>query len=286
VGAPCGVMDQMASLLGREGKLLALLCQPAEPLAHVDIPASLAVWGIDSGIRHAVSGADYGSVRVGAFMGYRLMERHEENEAQRQEASGKGGAPVRLGAGYLSNVLPSEFEQRFSAALPESLSGAEFLAQFPHGTGDSVTSVDGSAVYAVRQPAKHPVYEHFRVKAFAELLHGEPVAVGPFSRQVELLGELMFQSHQSYSACGLGTSGTDLIVELVRRAGITQGLYGAKITGGGSGGTVAVLGHVGASEAIDEVVAAYEQATGHTPHVFTGSSPGALAFGHLRLRPL
>lgn len=29
VGAPCGVMDQMASALGREGELLALLCRPA-----------------------------------------------------------------------------------------------------------------------------------------------------------------------------------------------------------------------------------------------------------------
>ena len=67
-------MDQMASLLGQQNRLLALLCQPAEPLAYVDIPSSLAVWGVDSGIRHAVSGADYGSVRIGAFMGYRLMD--------------------------------------------------------------------------------------------------------------------------------------------------------------------------------------------------------------------
>ena len=37
--------------------------QPAELLAYVDIPSSLGVWGIDSGIRHAVSGADYGTVR-------------------------------------------------------------------------------------------------------------------------------------------------------------------------------------------------------------------------------
>ena len=39
--------------------------------------------------------------------------------------------------------------------------------------------------YAVRQPTRHPVYEHFRVKAFAELLHGTLVATGPFGRQVE-----------------------------------------------------------------------------------------------------
>ena len=30
VGAPCGIMDQMASALGREGQLLALQCRPAE----------------------------------------------------------------------------------------------------------------------------------------------------------------------------------------------------------------------------------------------------------------
>src|SRR6185436_20897713 len=29
VGAPCGVMDQMASICGEPGRLLALLCQPA-----------------------------------------------------------------------------------------------------------------------------------------------------------------------------------------------------------------------------------------------------------------
>ena len=30
VGAPCGVMDQMASSLGEEGALMAMSCQPAE----------------------------------------------------------------------------------------------------------------------------------------------------------------------------------------------------------------------------------------------------------------
>ena len=52
----------------------------------------------------------------------------------------------------------------------------------------------------------------------------------------------MYQSHESYSACGLNSEGPDLLVKLVRAAGPGQGLYGAKITGGGSGGTVAVLG--------------------------------------------
>ena len=173
------------------------------------------------------------------------------------------------------------------AALPVALSGADFLAQFPAGNGDSVTAVEPATQYAVALPTRHPVYEHFRVKSFAELLHGTPVATGPFGRQVEMLGELMYQSHASYSACGLGSEGTDRLVELVRRAGIKRGLFGAKITGGGSGGTVAVLGHVGSGEAVEEVAARYSRELGHKPHIFTGSSRRALlAFGHLRLRPI
>ena len=73
VGAPCGVMDQMASICGEAGSLMALLCQPAEFQGSVRLPDGLGVWGIDSGIRHAVTGADYGAVRVGAFMGYRIL---------------------------------------------------------------------------------------------------------------------------------------------------------------------------------------------------------------------
>ena len=196
VGAPCGVMDQMASLLGQQHRLLALLCQPAEPLAYVDIPSSLAVWGIDSGIRHAVSGADYGSVRVGAFIGFRMMERlwtldrqaarraDAEDEIDESDAAADGRPDAtaavaagtesdvdtaqpaagrrQLGGGYLANLSPSEFEQHF-ADLPEHTSGADFLAAFPGGTGDAVTTLEPGTSYAVRQPTKHPVYEHFRV---------------------------------------------------------------------------------------------------------------------------
>ena len=38
VGAPCGVMDQMASACGRKGSLMAMTCQPAELQEPVAIP--------------------------------------------------------------------------------------------------------------------------------------------------------------------------------------------------------------------------------------------------------
>ena len=53
-GAPCGIMDQMASVLGEKDRLLALRCDPANVLGTLPLPSTLAVWGLDSGIRHSV----------------------------------------------------------------------------------------------------------------------------------------------------------------------------------------------------------------------------------------
>ena len=94
----------------------------------------------------------------------------------------------------------------------------------------------------------------------------------------------MYESHRGYTALGLNSSGTELIVEMVRREGSAAGLFGAKITGGGSGGTVAVLGSQKSRAAIERVAAHYARETGHQSYIFNGSSPGALAFGHQRLR--
>jgi L-arabinokinase len=142
-----------------------------------------------------------------------------------------------------------------------------------------VTRIEPEREYAVRAPTAHPIREHFRVRTFAELLGGAPT-----ERRLEILGELMAESHASYSDCGLGCRGTDRLVELVREAGPEQGLYGAKITGGGSGGTVAVLGRKGAGAAVASVARAYTAETGRQPVIFSGSSPGAAALGCLQVR--
>jgi len=257
-GAPCGVMDQMTSACGEPDRLLALLCQPAELLGTVGLPEGMAVWGLDSGVRHAVSGASYSSVRAGAFMGLRMLE------------------SPQLGP-YLARLEPSEFEQYYAARLPERIHGSEFLGRYG-AAPDAATRVEPDCDYAVRAPTAHPVYEHFRVRAFAALL------AGPCDETaLRLLGELMYQSHASYSACGLGSAATDRLVELAREAGPQEGIYGAKITGGGSGGTVCIFGRASARQTVLQIAAAYAAQTGHQPYVFEGSSPGAARFGHLKL---
>jgi L-arabinokinase len=65
----------------------------------------------------------------------------------------------------------------------------------------------------------------------------------------------------------------------VKAAGPDAGLFGARITGGGSGGTVAVLGRSDASAALARVADQYERDTGYRPYIFEGSSPGVAATG-------
>ncbi|MDQ3705726.1 MAG: GHMP kinase [Chloroflexota bacterium] len=278
VGAPCGIMDQMTSACGEQGRLLVLLCQPAEIQPAVALPPDLAVWGIDSGVRHAVSGGGYESVRVGAFMGYRMIA--ELAGLQVEEA---GPRRVRvtdpLWGGYLCNISPSEWETRYRDHIPDAIRGDDFLGRYT-GTTDAVTTIHPDRTYHVRQPTAHPIYEHHRVRLFKALLEQAPLD----GERLQLLGELMYQSHASYSACGLGSRETDRIVSLVREAGAAAGLYGAKITGGGSGGTVAVLGHRDAGAPVREIAGRYGAEIGKEVAVLSGSSPGAVRFGLLTAR--
>jgi len=260
-GAPCGVMDQMTASCGERDRLLALLCQPGELRGTITLPNELTIWGIDSGIRHSVAGADYGTVRTAAFMGYRIITE-------------LAGPKVREWNGYLANITPEEFENHFATHLPERMSGAEFLEKY-QGITDTVTSVDPDRTFPVFAATKHPIYENARVNRFAEILRN-----WQSREQAAVLGKLMYESHDSYSTCGLGSDGTD---ELVRLAQAEASVYGAKITGGGSGGTVAVLAHRSAKPAIDRIVELYSQRTQHQPTIISGSSDGAGRFGILRL---
>ena len=148
-------MDQMTSAVGRADELLALLCQPAEVQGFVRLPASVAVWGIDSGIRHAVSGSDYTSVRCGAFMGYRLLADLAGLAATRTDEEGTVHVEDDRWRGYLANVSPREFEAEFAARLPASMRGDDFLRRYS-GTTDRVTRVEPGRTYAVRQPTDSP----------------------------------------------------------------------------------------------------------------------------------
>ena len=277
-GAPCGVMDQMTSVCGTKNELMALLCQPAELKEPVKIPEDLKFWGIDSGVRHSVGGSAYSAVRVGAFMGYRILSEIAKFRVINNKEKGRVEIRDSVWNGYLANISPSLFEQNFADRIPLQISGEEFLNKY-YGTTDNVTHILPDSNYAVAVPTRHPIYENFRVNLFAELIQALQT-----EDSLKLLGELMFQSHASYSACGLGSAETDLLVQLVRQMGIEKDIFGAKITGGGSGGTVVILGKKNGSDIVENIAKEYNSLTGIKPYIFKESSVGAEKFGYLILK--
>ena len=146
---------------------------------------------------------------------------------------------------------------------------------------DPFTPVRAEIRYPVRAAVRYAVEENHGIRTFIELARGA-AGLGADAAAFALMGELMFQSHLAYSECGLGCEATDYLVELVREEA-AGGLLGAKITGGGAGGTVAVLGRRGSDAAFARVVSRYAEYSGSAPYVFDGSSPGADRYGILTL---
>ncbi|NNE36398.1 MAG: GHMP kinase [Rhodothermales bacterium] len=229
VGAPCGVMDQTVCYLGKANTLLPILCQPQTVFEPLPVPNGINFVGIDTGVTHAVSGDAYGSVRAAAFMGYEIIRRSIRKS--------------RPYGGYLANITPSVFDSKYLSLLPRHLTGRDFLDQY-RSTVDRETVVRRSRTYAVKAATAHPIYEHQRVilfKHYLESLERCRPSQADRKRMLNQVGELMYQSHVAYTQVGLGHERADEIVEMARRYGESRGIYGARITGGGSGGTVCLL---------------------------------------------
>ena len=266
-GSACGIMDQAAIVLGRRGHLLPLLCQPCTPLSPIALPSSLRLWGIDSMAYRATNSAPYETARAAAFMAFAIICRWEGLEPFEEAGTTPTRWIDRRWAGYLSRIQPSEFRMRYEKRLPESIAGQDFLAACGHHL-DSLTSVGPQVAYPVRAAARYAVEEMFRIETAKALLSSLDPA-NP-EKTLRLIGELQYQSHFAYSECGLGSSPCDDLVSLARQ----HGLLGAKMTGGGGGGVVAVLGLPDQEESFRRLAKDYARAQGATPLIFEGSSDG------------
>ena len=272
----CGIMDQAASVLGDEGCVLPVLCQPCQVMPPVKLPQDLQIWAIDSGVKHAVTGIEYEAARAAAYVGYRMICEWEQLPLRLDESGRIPRYVEPRWNGYLSSLGSSLFRSKYEARLPEAIAGEALLGEGKEHP-DPFTLIRAGASYPVRACTRYAVEENQRIELFVELVRG--LSVEPSHTGFRLLGDLMFQSHWSYTECGLGSKGTDRLIELVREELGEGKLYGAKITGGGAGGTVAVLGDKNARASFDRVVDRYAEEQGAAPYVFEGSSQGADAFG-------
>ncbi len=241
VGAPCGLMDQLSCYFGKPRALLPIVCQPDLVEKEIVIPDNVHFIGIDSGVRHSVGGSSYTDVRCAAFMGYTILAQLEGASSREIKKAIESNTLSKLPfSGYLCNISVEEYEKRFKEQLPENISGSDFLRNYGISI-DKITTISATKEYAVRTCTEHPIYENRRVENFKNLLlrYSEVDETTRFSILKEM-GELMKQSHKSYSICGLGSDRTDEITYLSNQF---ESIYGAKITGGGSGGTVCLLAY-------------------------------------------
>ncbi len=264
-----GLVDHLTCLHGEAGALLQIRSQPDDVLGTLSLPPGLLLAAVEIGQRQPIYRERYLDNRTAALMGRHIIDAVARTEDADADYTG----------GYIANVSPSEFVRRFRNELPVKMRGRDFLERF--SPGDAIDGVDPDRIYKIRSRTEHHIYENDRAHRLMERL-ARVRRTGERDALVEA-SELMYASHWSYGQrCGMSSIEADILVGLIREAGSARGFFGAKVTGGGCGGTLAVFlaDTPAAREALDAACAAYTQKTGFHPTVLTGSSPGALAFGH------
>jgi L-arabinokinase len=212
-------MDQVVVTMGRAGAVLPIVCRPAMVDPVVELPAGVEVVGVPTGAEHDVSAVPYGRARAAVFMGKRIVE----------DVMGERYAWV------------SELPISAVSGLPEVLDGATFLERWS-ATDDALTAVDPGASYPVRSATTFGVEEHERSGAMLDALE---------HRSLDAVASIMAASHAGYDAMGLGhDAATDVVARVLDRPGV----YGARSSGGGSGGTIVVMCRRGALDDVEALV--------------------------------
>ncbi|MCI0514684.1 GHMP kinase [candidate division KSB1 bacterium] len=274
VGAPCGIMDQLAVTWGKRDTLTHIICQPDIIRGNVEIPTEYEFVGINSMVRHHIAGPQYRNVRIGAFMGRKIIS---------LEMQQRGELPAGKLLDYLCHLTPEKYETYYRNLLPESISGEQFLKQYGE-LEDTATVIDPATTYYVRTRTAHPIYENDRVLKFIDLLN--KARENDSEVHLKQAGRLMLASHDSYRRnCELSCPEVDQLIEIIKEEGKKYSVYGAKITGGGSGGTVALVAKKKfLDEALAGIVEKYQAQVGYQAQIFRGSSPGVLEYGHRKYR--
>jgi L-arabinokinase len=266
---PFGIGDAVCVLSGESHTLTEVRSDSGTIGGSIRLPDSLALMGIDCGVRRPDAVAKYENVRTAAFMGRALIDRIIQHE----------GAHDLQWDGRLARIAASDYVARFRDRLPTKLAGSEYLERFGE-TGDPLTRVDPALVYKIRSRTEHHIYEHARACEFVECLSR---AIRNKNESVlAKVGGLMYASHWSYGQrCGLGSVETDLLVNLIRKHASDAGVYGAKASARGCGGVVTVLMQSTdrAFAAVKEAVDRYEKKSEREATLIRGSSHGAFAFG-------
>ncbi|MDI5967403.1 galactokinase [Streptantibioticus silvisoli] len=236
VGAPTGIMDQTASACCVEGHALHL---DTRDLSQRQIPLDLAAHGL----------------RLLVF-DTRVKHAHSEGGYGDRRRGCERAAAV-LGVTALRDVPFGELDQALDRLRAEDAEGAQEAhdaqdAQRSQGTAGELTGL-----------VRHIVTENHRVEqVVARLEAGDPRAIGP----------LLTAGHASLrDDFKVSCPELDLVVDTANAAGA----LGARMTGGGFGGSAIVLTDERTADHVTEaVLTAFATKSLTAPRVFT-ATPGA-----------
>ncbi len=260
----------MTALCAPSNGAILQLCFAQRTLCQaLDLPEGVVVKALLTRLERPTTMQRLIETRRCSEMGLRVILQIQEQE----------GAPAASERRYLSAIPPAEYVAKYRDLVPSRITSQAFVAKFGQMRGLEDGQVNARDVYKIRSRAEHHIYEHQRVQEFVAAItrarRTEPViALGA-------AGQLMYASHWSHSQrCGIGGVESDRLVSLIRRRGVAEGLYGAKVTAGGDGGELAVLmrdddrAHAALTQAMREA-----EATSSRPvHVYGGALPGAQYF--------
>ncbi|NED99568.1 galactokinase [Phytoactinopolyspora halotolerans] len=213
VGAPTGLMDQMASMHGRAGHVVLFdaAAITAEPIPCDLAAAGLSLLIVDTRVHHRHADGEYGERR-----------RTCEDAAQ------------LLGVESLRDVQDEPVEQVLARLDASAGAGAG-----TGGTGDDV----------MRRRVRHVLSENERVMQTVQLLR---------SGRLREIGPLLTASHASLrDDYEVTVRELDVAVDAAVRAGA----LGARMTGGGFGGSIIALVDDGRAAAVADAVR--DAFTGH-----------------------
>lgn len=294
MGRPCGPATHAGSLLGVPGAVLQICCASEKQTGVFDLPEGAALVGIDCGRRHRQADAKYMNTRIATLMGREIIRSivHNSN-GQPDHANDSNGPGVSKSGlsvrgdwdGSLALLTITDYVDTFRNQLPTKVKGSLFLDRFGP-LPDECAAIDPDGVYKVRSRAEHHIYENERVRQFAERM--TRATRTPGAEYLVEAGELMYASHWSYGQrCGLGSIESDALVNHLRAEGLAQGIYGARVSGPGAGGTVVVLtsDSAAARDAVSRAVRAYESTTGCQTTLLPMAPSGRLGFAVEPIRP-
>jgi galactokinase len=207
VGMPCGIMDQYASVFGRQHAAVELDCRSLES-RYVALPDEIAFVAVNSMVKHALSGSAYAD---------RVRECAAAVEA------------LRARFPQVSSLRDASPEQLAAVSLPET----------------------------VARRARHVVSEIARVGCFV---------AASAARDLARMGKLLVESHRSLQHdYEVSCAELDFLVDTALSI---DGVYGARMTGGGFGGcTVTMVTREKAESFGRQIAAAYHTRFGVSPRV-------------------